>query len=63
VALEYYKRRSSNSLKLQFLDHGEDGLMDLQIDLIHDITKALASLELYNKYDQKFWEHWRWLNQ
>jgi hypothetical protein len=28
-----------------------------------EITKALASLELYNNCDHDFWEHGRWLDQ
>jgi hypothetical protein len=36
--------------------------MSLQIDLFHKLTKAFASLELYNNYDSDYWEHERWLD-
>jgi hypothetical protein len=63
MASKYYKKHFLGSFKWQFLNHGKDKLMSLQIDLVRKITKALAFLELYNNYNHDFWEYGRWLDQ
>jgi hypothetical protein len=63
VDLRYYSRRTSIAIKREFIDHEEDGLMSLQLDLNREIIDTLASLELYNIYDYDCWKHGRWLNQ
>jgi hypothetical protein len=60
--LQTYNRHTSVAIKRLFIDHGEDGLMSLQLDLNCEITNALASLELYKNYNHEFWEHGRWLD-
>lgn len=60
VALDYFKKHSLESLKQHYLDHGEDRFMSLQIDLLREITNALASYELYNNYNSNYWKHGRW---
>jgi hypothetical protein len=57
VALDYFKKRSLESLKQQFLDHGEDGLMSPQIDIFCKSIKALPSSKLSNNYNRDYWKH------
>jgi hypothetical protein len=43
VALGYHKKHFLESLEPQFLDHSKDVFMELQIDLLCEFTKILAS--------------------
>jgi hypothetical protein len=54
VVLDFYNTKTPGALERQFLDHGADGLMSLQAELVEVnqvIRKALKRLELYNNYD------------
>ena len=57
AGLRYYRRHTSVAIKQEFIDHREDGLMSLQLDLNHEITNALAFVELYNIYDYSYWKY------
>jgi hypothetical protein len=61
--LEFYNIKIVGALERTYIDHGADGLMNLQVELNGIITDALQMLELYNNYDRDYWEHGRWLDQ
>jgi hypothetical protein len=63
TVLEFYNKKILGALERTYIDHGVDGLMNLQVELNGVITNALPHLELYDYYDRDYWEHGRWLDQ
>jgi hypothetical protein len=61
--LEFYNIKTASALERTYIDHGVDGLMNLQVELNGVITRALQTSELYNNYDRDYWKHGRWLDQ
>jgi hypothetical protein len=61
--LEFYNIKTAGMLERTYIDHGADGLMNLQVELNGVIKNVLQTSELYNNYDRDYWEHGRWLDQ
>jgi hypothetical protein len=61
--LEFYNIKTTGMLERTYIDHGADGLMNLQVELNGVIKNVLQTSELYNNYDRDYWEHGRWLDQ
>jgi hypothetical protein len=51
VALDFYNTKTADALEQQFMAHGPDGLMSLQVELVEVIRKALKQSEVYNNFD------------
>ena len=63
VAVEYYKARTIRMLKAMYLDHGEDGIYNLQRDLEREFWSALEGSEMYMDCKTKYFHSPKWLTQ